>query len=253
MTPESSPGGVLWALALIPALGFPLAACGGRPFGAEPAAPPPTAGAAAPLSDDLDPPPPGIFHRVLPGQTLYTICRTYGVDLAEVAWANNLADPARIEVDRLLFIPRAEETLDVPITLPAVPAIPFLRPVDGPVTSSFGPRRGRMHYGLDLGAKRGAEVRASRGGRVLYAGSGTRGYGKLVILDHGDGSRTLYAHNHRILARTGARVRAGQVIARVGSSGNASGPHLHFEIRRENRPVDPRPFLRSGGTEQTGR
>ena len=87
-------------------------------------------------------------------------------------------------------------------------------------------------------------MRAARAGRVSYSGSGYRGYGKLVILDHDDGYQTLYAHNRRLLVRTGQKVRPGEVIARVGGTGNATAPHLHFEIRKDGRPLDPAGFLR---------
>ena len=190
-----------------------------------------------------DQPPPGVFHRILRGQTLYTIARTYGAPPGAIAEANDLVDPDRIEAGALLFVPGAERILDVPITVPRIPEVRFLSPAEGPINSRFGRRRGRMHYGLDIGAPAGSAVRAAQPGKVLYAGDGYRGYGKLVILDHGNGFQTLYAHNRRLRTRTGREVRAGDVIAEVGATGNASGPHLHFEIRRGDRPVDPSPYL----------
>jgi murein DD-endopeptidase MepM/ murein hydrolase activator NlpD len=190
-------------------------------------------------------PPPGVFHRIEPGQTLYTISRTYGVSLKSVVAANELADPDRIDSGTTLFIPGAPRVLDVPATaLPGmVPDDLFRKPVNAPLNSPYGQRWGRMHHGVDLGAPAGAPVRAARGGRVSYSGSGYRGYGKLVILDHDGGYQTLYAHNRRLLVRTGQRVRPGDVIARVGATGNATAAHLHFEIRKDGRPLDPARFL----------
>ena len=207
----------------------------------------PAAADANPLAGD-DQVPPGIFHPVTRGQTLYTIARTYGVTLSTLVQANEIEDPDRIEAGMLLFVPGAPETMEVPITVgpgarPA-PGLRFLQPAAGPLNSGYGPRRGRMHYGVDIGAPAGSAVLAARDGTVLYAGSAYRGYGKLVILDHGDGYRTLYAHNRQLLVRAGRSVRRGDIIARVGSSGNATGPHLHFEIRKNDRPLDPAPYLR---------
>jgi murein DD-endopeptidase MepM/ murein hydrolase activator NlpD len=192
-------------------------------------------------------PPPGVFHQVRRGQTLYTIARTYGVPLPAITEANRLEDPGRIEAGALLFIPGATAPVEVAITLPPLPdgsGGRLMRPVEGPVNSGFGPRRnGRMHYGLDFGAASGSEVLAARDGVVLYAGNGYQGYGNLIILEHGDGYQTLYAHNRKLVAHAGDSVRAGDVIALVGASGNASGPHLHFEVRRNQHAVDPTPFL----------
>ncbi|MGD8374739.1 MAG: LysM peptidoglycan-binding domain-containing M23 family metallopeptidase [Acidobacteriota bacterium] len=221
-----------------------LAAC--APPHLPPEAPPPSAEEPGPEetggagAGEPEQPPPGVFHQVLRGQTLFTIARTYGVPMGAIVEANGIADPDRIETGALLFVPGAPEVLDVPITVgPGVPGPPLVVPVAGPINSRFGPRHGRMHYGLDIGAPSGTPVRAARDGTVLYAGNGYRGYGRLVILDHGDGYRTLYAHNRRLRARAGQKVRAGEVIAEVGASGNATGPHLHFEVRLDDRPVDP--------------
>jgi murein DD-endopeptidase MepM/ murein hydrolase activator NlpD len=223
-----------------------LAACAGAPP-PEPEVPPvPAPGPAAPPEPDAgEEPPPGVFHRIERGQTLFTIARTYGVAMDAIVEANGIADRDRIEAGGLLFIPGAATVLDVPATaLPRpAPEVRLLSPADGPVRSAFGPRGGRMHYGVDIDAAAGSKVRAAADGTVLYAGSSYRGYGQLVILDHGDGVRTLYAHNRRLLASTGQTVRAGEVIAEVGGTGNASAPHLHFEVRLGGRPVDPAPFL----------
>jgi murein DD-endopeptidase MepM/ murein hydrolase activator NlpD len=115
---------------------------------------------------------------------------------------------------------------------------------DAFVTSAFGARQdpfdGRLtrHEGVDLAGAEGAEVRAARGGVVLRAGE--RGnYGQSVEIDHGGGVVTLYAHGSELLVREGQTVTPGQPILRVGHSGRATGPHLHFEVRVGGRPVDP--------------
>ncbi|HEU5299041.1 MAG TPA: peptidoglycan DD-metalloendopeptidase family protein [bacterium] len=121
----------------------------------------------------------------------------------------------------------------------------FIWPARGVFTSGFGIRRHpifrvrRMHTGQDIAAPYGTAVQAASDGRVIYTGW-FGGYGKIVVIDHGDGISTLYAHLSRILTRRGAAVRRGQVVGRVGSTGYSTGPHVHFEVRVNGRPIDPR-------------
>lgn len=118
------------------------------------------------------------------------------------------------------------------------------------VTSGFGKRvhpitrQVSTHDGIDLGAAKGTRILASRSGRVTFAGEAD-GYGLLVIVDHGQGVETRYGHASALLVKAGQEVKAGQAIAKVGSTGRSTGPHLHFEIRRQGRPVDPWPLLTS--------
>lgn len=120
----------------------------------------------------------------------------------------------------------------------------FIWPARGVFTSGFGIRRHpifrirRMHTGQDIAAPYGTSVQAASDGRVIYTGW-FGGYGKIVVIDHGDGVSTLYAHLSRILTRSGARVRRGEVVGRVGSTGYSTGPHVHFEVRVNGRPIDP--------------
>jgi murein DD-endopeptidase MepM/ murein hydrolase activator NlpD len=117
-------------------------------------------------------------------------------------------------------------------------------PVDqGQLSSPYGRRWGRLHEGIDLAAPTGTPVRAARGGTVLYAGNTLRGYGHMVVLQHDGDFLTAYAHNSVLLVRVGDQVKAGQMIARVGQSGRATAPHLHFELRKGQVPQDPLRFL----------
>jgi murein DD-endopeptidase MepM/ murein hydrolase activator NlpD len=115
-------------------------------------------------------------------------------------------------------------------------------PASGPVTSGFGYRWGRLHAGIDIGAGMGAPIRAAKDGVVIFSGTQS-GYGNVVIIDHGGGLTTLYAHQSRRAAADGADVSAGEVIGYVGSTGHSTGPHLHFETRVNGDPQNPMRYL----------
>ena len=125
-------------------------------------------------------------------------------------------------------------------------SLSFMWPISSKVSSNFGPRWGRIHYGIDIPAKTGTNIYASESGTVTSY-YGTRGdYGLLVELDHGNGFRTRYAHCSKLLVNVGDKVSKGDVIALVGNTGNSSGPHLHFEIRVDGEAYNPRFYLNDG-------
>jgi murein DD-endopeptidase MepM/ murein hydrolase activator NlpD len=115
-------------------------------------------------------------------------------------------------------------------------------PVDGVVVSGFGLRWGRMHEGIDIAASSGTPIRAAAAGTVIHAGW-LGGYGNLVVIDHGNGLATAYAHASSILVGVGKQVAQGQTVSLVGSTGHSSGPHLHFEVRINGVAVDPLLYL----------
>lgn len=115
-------------------------------------------------------------------------------------------------------------------------------PCDGVVVSGFGMRWGRMHEGIDIGCAFGTPNRAAASGTVIYSGW-LGGYGNLVVVDHGNGLSTAYAHATSLLVRVGQSVSQGQTVSLVGSTGNSSGPHLHFEVRVNGSAVDPLFYL----------
>jgi len=110
------------------------------------------------------------------------------------------------------------------------------------VSSHFGRRAGRWHKGIDFATPKGVPVWATADGWVSFAGR-WGDYGRTVIIDHADGYHTLYAHLPRIKTKRGRFVRQGDTIGHVGASGNATGPHLHYEVRQHGEPRDPRPYL----------
>ncbi|MFQ3615001.1 MAG: peptidoglycan DD-metalloendopeptidase family protein [Cyanobacteriota bacterium] len=124
----------------------------------------------------------------------------------------------------------------------------LVAPANGPITSPFGwrvhpiYRTRRFHAGIDFGVPTGTPVRAADRGTVIYAGW-YGGYGNTVILNHGGGITTLYAHNSRVAVGVGQSVQRGQTIAAAGSTGLSTGPHVHFEVRVNGQPVDPRRYL----------
>ncbi len=124
----------------------------------------------------------------------------------------------------------------------------LLYPNDGAITSSFGWRRhpilgySRFHAGIDFGGSYGSTIRAADRGRVIFAGW-YGGYGYTVVIDHGGGIATLYGHTSKLYVKEGQAVQRGDAIAAVGSTGLSTGPHLHFEVRKDGEPVDPISYL----------
>jgi murein DD-endopeptidase MepM/ murein hydrolase activator NlpD len=125
------------------------------------------------------------------------------------------------------------------------PRVPFslAPPLQGPVTDRFGPRGSRFHTGIDIPAPTGTGVVAAAPGRVTFAGWLPGGWGLLVTVAHRDRTRTLYAHLSRVEVHVGERVQAGWQVGRIGATGHATGPHLHFEVRVRGAAVDPLPAL----------
>jgi len=221
----------------------------------------------------------GQAHRVAKGETVYGIARSYGVEMSALVAENALAAPYSISPGQSLTIPNGTRAAkaaksdtsaatQVALSTPTAPAaaadpapavrsaktkIPpppplsggkFLWPVEGKVVAAFGATSdGRRNDGINIIAPRGAPVRAVENGVVAYAGEELRGFGRLLLIKHGDGWVTAYAHNDTLLVARGDIVERGQAIAKVGSSGNVASPQLHFEVRKGSRAVDPRQLL----------
>ncbi|MBK8174245.1 MAG: M23 family metallopeptidase [Rhodospirillales bacterium] len=148
---------------------------------------------------------------------------------------------------RPVFTDRADEPPDHPVVAhssmqvsPPASAGGFVWPVQGRILSEFGPKGGgRYNDGINIAARSGSAVRAADSGVVAYAGNELRGFGNVLLIKHAGGWMTAYAHNDAVLVARGERVQRGQVVARVGDSGNVDRPQLHFEIRKGKQAIDP--------------
>jgi lipoprotein NlpD len=215
--------------------------------------------------------PQGTWYVVQAGETLQEIAGRAGVPVQDLMEINGLDRAEAVRPGQSIFVLDAEalsrSSAGTPTAVasappPAVapePAAGATPPDDGAdaafagklrwplaepkLSSPFGPRAGRPHEGIDLAAPLGTPILAAANGQVVYAGDGVSGYGNMVVLQHPDGLLTVYAHNSLVMVRTGDTIAAGQEIARVGMSGRATAPHLHFEVRRAQLPRDPLRFL----------
>jgi murein DD-endopeptidase MepM/ murein hydrolase activator NlpD len=150
-----------------------------------------------------------------------------------------------LEADQKRLKKLIEERRSTPVMglLPSTSG--YIWPICAPVTSEYGMRWGRLHAGMDFGASSGSPIGASKAGRVIYAAYQS-GYGNLTLIEHADGVVTAYAHQTSMYVGVGQSVGQGERIGTVGSTGNSTGPHLHFETRVNGSAVNPRQFL-SGG------
>lgn len=207
------------------------------------------------------PPVDGVVHVVEAGDTLTTIARRYKVRPEDiVAYKPNglksVDEP--LKEKQVLIVPGGEKPLVMPVVRAYAGPIPknarmgtgnFGWPTTGRLTSLFGQivcskrYSCRPHMGVDIGAPIGTPVIASDSGYVVFAGWDKTGYGKLVVINHGNGFMTFYAHMSAIFVRKGQNVAKGQRIGSVGNTGNVTGSHLHFEIRQRGRQRNPLGFL----------
>ncbi len=192
----------------------------------------------------------GAYHVVQPGDTLYALARRFGVTVEAIVRCpyNRLPDPDRLQVGTPLIIPGAKGG-------GGVPRLPFYRgPIPDDALQGTGsyvwPLRGQItqrfhkgHPGLDIGAPKGTPVRAVDSGFVIQAAWDDAGYGHCIVLDHGNGVRTRYAHLSAYTVSAGESVEKGQIIGAVGATGRATGPHLHLEIIVQGEWKDPLEFL----------
>jgi len=218
------------------------------------------------------------YYTIRQGDTLTRIGLDNGQAWRDLAKWNNLDNPNLIESGQVIRVAPPNAAVEVagvvvrpvsnagapakaalttpeakdkngsgmPPLAPAVPAasaddgLAFIWPAAGPLLGGFDDAKNK---GLDIGGKAGDAVMAAADGQVVYAGAGLRGYGNLLILKHNNTFLTAYAHNQALLVKEDQKVKKGQKIAEMGNSDSASGVKLHFEIRRQGKPVDPAKLL----------
>lgn len=199
-----------------------------------------------------------VVHVVRPGENLYRISLYYGVPVDRLIRSNHIDDVHALEVGQRLRVPGARRGPPEHILAPEVASAPrgggreialrdtglaFEWPLRGRISSYFGSRGSGHHEGIDIPARKGSPIYAAEAGRVIFSDGKLGDYGNVVILKHAGRYATVYAHNRRNLVRKGEFVEKGQAIAQVGETGNATAPHLHFEIRRDRLARDPLLYL----------
>jgi len=194
----------------------------------------------------------GIFHVVRPGQDLADIAKAYKISLMALLEANHKTNNSDLKPGEILYLPGVHYLSNRDVRWLALLSLTtqktFMKPTTGRFADGFGERidpisgKVRFHAGLDLAPGLGARVVAAQDGTVIWAGLQS-GFGRLIILDHGNQLTTWYAHLEQILVKPRQIVKKGDLIGKVGSSGRTTGPHLHFEVRLNNKPQNPLLYL----------
>lgn len=191
----------------------------------------------------------GVVHTIQSGQRLADISITYSVPVEKIAQANGITDPSKVYAGERILIPGVVKTFwDDVVALSKGKRSRFIWPLTGEVVSGFGwrthPVLGTWHHhdGIDIDVPEGTVVHAAAAGKVYFTGE-QEGYGTTVILEHPDGFYTIYGHLSVVYVHEGQFVEVGQQIAESGNTGISSGPHLHFEVRNGEFPVDPLRYL----------
>ncbi len=192
-------------------------------------------------------------HRVLPGETLYSIAWRYGLDYRYLAVLNHIAPPFSIKVGQVIYLKKraaiqkirkaasdqaVAQSFYVPEFETVIPVTYWQWPARGPIIDYYG----GLNKGINIAGSLGQTIYAAAAGKVVYSNTGLRGYGKLIIIKHNNSFLTAYAHNNRVWVKEGTIVKSGQKIADMGDTG-AKRVMLHFEIRRNGQPVNPLFYL----------
>jgi len=193
---------------------------------------------------------PSIFevsHEVTAGETIWQIADIYGILPQQILLANDIWYPKQLAIGRVLSIPGVKASVTITSNnSQKVSARDFdlvmEKPTTGVLTSLYGMRHGEFHTGIDISNAIGTPIKAALGGQVIYVGW-KGNYGRTVIIDHKNGFKTLYGHNHKTVVNKGQWVQTGDKIALMGNTGRSTGPHLHFEVHRYGKVVDPRRYI----------
>jgi LysM repeat protein len=185
----------------------------------------------------------GVYHTVQAGETLGAVAQRYGVAEVDILNypLNELTSADDLRVGQRIVVPHGRKDLVRPIPQPSQDS-PFAWPLVGAITQGFSD----AHRAIDIGAPYGSPVYAGREGQVIRSGWARTGYGYTVIIDHGEGLQSLYSHMKGEWVQVGDWVERGQLIGEVGSTGNSSGPHVHFEVRFDGERMNPMDYLPPG-------
>jgi murein DD-endopeptidase MepM/ murein hydrolase activator NlpD len=173
------------------------------------------------------------LHVIQKGENLYKLSKIYNVSIDDLISANDIEDPTNIKIGKIILIPGVYNTN-------------FQWPTIGNITSYYGNRRRNFHTGIDISAKKGADITSISDGVVITSGNsidGYRKYGRIIVIDHGNGIQSLYAHNKKNYVKEGQCVKKGDKIGEIGSSGNATGSHVHLEIIKDGKTINPLKYL----------
>jgi murein DD-endopeptidase MepM/ murein hydrolase activator NlpD len=197
----------------------------------------------------------GIAYKIKDGENLWDLAMLYKIDFNDLLVINNLSSPNKLKLGQQIILPGIEalkegsqpkkDAAKAASTTSLSRGVSTTRgvwPARGAITSRYGKRWGRQHQGIDIGVPSGTSVKAFASGKVVFSGW-EGGYGYLVRINHGNGLETYYAHNSKLLVKVGQTVEAGSVIAKSGNTGNSTGPHVHFEVRKNGAAVNPFSYL----------
>jgi murein DD-endopeptidase MepM/ murein hydrolase activator NlpD len=185
----------------------------------------------------------GLQHKVEAGQTLWRISRIYNVDIDDILKLNRISEDAVIEIGQVLMIPEASALRGSEQAIKSA-SDDFIWPLKGKVISGFGSNyRNLINRGINIQASSGAEILASRSGRVVFYAANFGNFGKTVIIDHGDGLRSVYSRISDVFVKAGDNVYRGAIIGRVGISPRDKNSYLYFEIRKGALPQNPAFYL----------
>jgi len=197
----------------------------------------------------------GAYYRVRKGDTLYSISKKYRVEIQTIVSLNEISAPNNLKTGTLLYIPsagkkspykrknRPKYARKIPYTS-IKPKEVFIWPIKGSILTRFGKEGKHRYDGINIQGNRGADIRASSNGKVVYSGSGVKGYGNMIILKHKNSFYSIYALNSENLVSKGDFVKRSQIIAKVGGIPRVGKSFLHFQLRAGKRALDPIQILR---------
>ena len=192
---------------------------------------------APPLSAKIS----GTYHRVEKSQTIWRISKIYNVGLDELVKINHISEASSIEVGQMIFIPQQKKSMP---STNQYSSEDFIWPIKGRIIAAFGQTYNNMiNKGMNIEPYRPQDVVAARSGKVIFYSPDFKGFGKTIIIDHGDGFSTVYAGNSEVLIKTGDIIQKGASIAKIGPMSRGGNPYLHFEIRKEHISQNPYFYL----------